>query len=145
MKNRNLENHNNWKTPKDLYDALDAEFHFDFDPCPYKHDLMLWDGLSVEWGGVNFVNPPYSRKEKEAFVRKALVEKAKGRTSVLLLPVSTSTALFHDVIQPHCEIRFLRGRPKFEGENTKGEFVTTKAGMHDSMVCVMRGDLLNTP
>ncbi len=23
-----------WATPKGLYDALNAEFHFDFDPCP---------------------------------------------------------------------------------------------------------------
>ena len=24
-----------WITPPDLYERLDAEFHFDFDPCPY--------------------------------------------------------------------------------------------------------------
>jgi hypothetical protein len=23
-----------WSTPIDVYDALDAEFNFDFDPCP---------------------------------------------------------------------------------------------------------------
>ena len=23
-----------WPTPRDLYAKLDAEFHFDFDPCP---------------------------------------------------------------------------------------------------------------
>jgi len=23
-----------WATPKWLYDELDKEFHFDFDPCP---------------------------------------------------------------------------------------------------------------
>ena len=23
-----------WSTPKDLYDSLDAEFHFNDDPCP---------------------------------------------------------------------------------------------------------------
>jgi hypothetical protein len=25
-----------WKTPRALFQALDAEFHFDFDPCPTK-------------------------------------------------------------------------------------------------------------
>lgn len=58
----------------------------------------------------------------------------------MLLPVSTSTKLFHDVIQPNAkEIRFLRGRVKFAGVNTKGEFVKDKPPMHDSMVVVFDG------
>lgn len=28
----------NWKTPKAFYQALDAEFGFDFDPCPSKRE-----------------------------------------------------------------------------------------------------------
>jgi hypothetical protein len=52
---------------------------------------------------VNFINPPYSRKLKEAFIRKALEESKKGKTCVLLLPVSTSTAIFHDVILPNAK------------------------------------------
>ena len=43
MKNRNLDHRNDWATPKDFYDKLDAEFHFDFDPCPFMHDLSEWD------------------------------------------------------------------------------------------------------
>lgn len=42
MKNRNLEHKDNWATPKDFYESLDREFHFDFDPCPFMHD-MSWD------------------------------------------------------------------------------------------------------
>lgn len=38
----------NWKTPKAVYQILDAEFRFDFDPCPVK---PTFDGLSIEWGG----------------------------------------------------------------------------------------------
>lgn len=41
-----------WKTPSDFYQKLDAIYHFDFDPCPYQADF---DGLKVEWGGVNFI------------------------------------------------------------------------------------------
>ena len=48
MKNRNLENKDDWKTPQDFYNKLNKEFDFDFDPCPYRHD-MSWDGLEVEW------------------------------------------------------------------------------------------------
>lgn len=51
MKNRNLEHKDNWATPKEFYDELNKEFSFDFDPCPYLHN-MDWDGLVVEWGGV---------------------------------------------------------------------------------------------
>jgi len=133
MKNRNLEHSDNWATPKEFYDLLDAEFHFDYDPCP----LNGTDGLTKEWGKSNFINPPYSRKLKEAFVRKAVEESRRGKVCVMLLPVSTSTALFHDWIKPNAkEIRFIRGRIKFLGTNTKGEYVTNKAPMHDSMVVV---------
>lgn len=66
-----------WKTPSDFYQKLDAIYHFDFDPCPYQADF---DGLKVEWGRVNFINPPYTRKLKEAFVEKALEESRKGKT-----------------------------------------------------------------
>ncbi len=55
----------------------------------------------------------------------------------MLLPVSTSTKLFHDYIQPNAnEIRFIKGRIKFVGINTKGEFVNNKSPMHDSMIII---------
>jgi phage N-6-adenine-methyltransferase len=137
MKNRNLNNHDNWATPKELYDQLHEEFKFDFDPCPLYADF---DGLEIDWGGRNFVNPPYSRKLKDAFVKKAIEETNKNKLCVMLLPVSTSTVLFHDYIQPNAnEIRFLRGRVKFVGINTFGEEVSNKAGMHDSMIVVFDG------
>jgi len=135
MKNRNLIHSDNWKTPKDFYDKLNAEFNFDFDPCPLN---STFDGLIIEWGQSNFVNPPYSRKLKEAFILKGIEESRKGKTVVLLLPVSTSTKIFHDFIWPNKkEIRFIRGRIKFEGYNTKGELVSNKCGMHDSMIVVL--------
>lgn len=55
----------------------------------------------------------------------------------MLLPVSTSTKLFHDYILPNAkEIRFVKGRIKFVGINTKGKFVDNKAPMHDSMLVI---------
>lgn len=134
MKNRNLGHSDNWATPKELYDKLNAEFKFDFDPCPLHSDF---DGLAIEWGKSNYINPPYSRQLKEAFVIKAIEESKKGKICVMLLPVSTSTRLFHRYILPNArEIRFLEGRVRFLGINTKGEYVTDKAPMHDSMVVV---------
>lgn len=61
--------HDNWKTPSDLYNTLNEEFHFDFDPCPLN---PTFDGLLIPWGKSNFINPPYSRELKESFIRKAL-------------------------------------------------------------------------
>lgn len=137
MKNRNLNHKDDWATPKELYDLLDKEFDFDFDPCPLNPNF---DGLEIRWGERNFVNPPYSRMLKESFIRKAFEQAQKGRTSVMLLPVSTSTKIFHEVIYPNAEIRFLKGRVKFEGINTFGKLVNNKCGMHDSMIVIFRGD-----
>lgn len=140
MKNRNLQHKDDWKTPINFYNELNKEFRFDFDPCPYQHDLSKWDGLTVEWGKCNFVNPPYSRKLKEAFIIKAITESKKGKTCVCLIPVSTSTKLFHNYIKPNAkEIRFIRGRIAFIGVNTKGEVTTTQKGMHDSMIIIFKG------
>ena len=78
----------------------------------------------------------------ETFI-KAIKESEKGKLCVMLLPVSTSTQLFHRHILPNKkEIRFIEKRIKFCGVNTKGEFVTGKVGMHDSMLVVFDGRTL---
>lgn len=139
MKNRLLI-HNNWQTPKDLYDKLDSEFHFDFDPCPLNHDLNKWNGLFVTWGKSNFINPPYNKKAKEAFIKKALEVSQLGNLCVLLLPVSTSTLIFHDIIVPNAKrIQFIRGRVKFIGISKNGFNCGKTHGMHDSMIVVFDG------
>ena len=140
MKNRNLAESDNWATPKEFYDKLDSEFHFDFDPCPLNAGEITpdKDGLLIPWGKRNFINPPYSRKLKEAFVKRAIQESKKGALCVMLLPVSTSTSLFHDSIKPNAkEIRFVRGRISFEGINTFGKLVGKGSSpMHDSMIVI---------
>jgi len=133
MKNRNLIHKDNWETPKELYNKLNKEFKFTFDPCPLHHTI---DGLKCNWRKRNFINPPYSRKLKEGFIRKAFEESKKGKVCVMLLPVSTSTKIFHEIIYPHAKIRFLKGRVKFKGVNTFGEKVENKCGMHDSMIVI---------
>ena len=142
MKDRNLKHSNNWKTPEYLYNELNAEFNFNFDPCPLNEGEITKDndGLLIDWGTSNFVNPPYSRKLKEEFIKRAVYFKSIGKSSVMLLPVSTSTKIFHEVVLPNADdIRFLKGRVKFEGINTFGVKVTNSAGMHDSMIVVFKG------
>ena len=88
-----------WLTPPELYAKLDAEFNFDFDPCPWpKPDNF--DGLTCEWGQRNYVNPPFGsimhkgpgdkkpkKKGPTAWVRKCIEEWKKGKTVVLVYPV----------------------------------------------------------
>ena len=136
MKNRDgLENSEHWGTPDWLYKQLDSEFHFDFDPCPLRSEF---DGLVIDWGGCNFVNPPYNRVDKPKFIKKAFYEWQKGKTCVLLIPAATGTKQFHELMLPNAEIRFLRGRVAFKGYNTKGVYSEKNKGKHDSMIVIFR-------
>lgn len=74
-----------WITPPDMLAALQAEFGFDFDPCPHPRPDGF-DGLTVEWGQSNWVNPPFTGGVMK-WARKAIAERAKGKLSVLILPI----------------------------------------------------------
>lgn len=130
-----------WQTPDWLYNQLNNEFHFDFDPCPVN---PTFNGLEIEWGQANFVNPPYNRIDKPKFIQKAYEEWKKGKLVVLLIPAATGTKQFHDLILPNAEIRFLKGRVAFKGYNTKGEYSEKNKGKHDSMIVIFRPNGNNT-
>ena len=95
-----------WKTPRALYQALDAEFRFDYDPCPAQ---PRFNGLESEWGNVNFVNPPYGR-EIMKWIQKGYEQALNGKTVVFLVPSRTDTGWWHDYIMKADEIRFIKGR-----------------------------------
>jgi hypothetical protein len=135
-----LVNSDHWETPEKLYNELKAEFNFDFDPCPLHADF---DGLKVDWGKSNFINPPYNRNDKPKFIQKAFEEWKKGNTCVLLIPSATGTKQFHELLLPNAEIRFVKGRIAFKGINTKGEYSTKNKGKHDSMIVILRGRVYN--
>lgn len=157
MKNRNLDHKDDWATPPEFYEKLNKRFHFDFDPCPYQHDITVWDGLYTSWGERNYINPPYSRELKEGFIEKAYCESLfKDNICVMLLPVSTSTNIFHRLIKPYSEIEFIKGRIPFIGINSKGEYVNwhlwdrkapdgvvhvKNSGQHDSMIVIFKGKI----
>jgi len=98
-----------WATPKELYDSLNAEFHFTDDPCPLHSQE---DGLTRPWGVSTFVNPPYGR-EIGKWMKKAVAEAGIGKLVVCLIPSRTDTQWWHDYVMTATEIRFLRGRLKF--------------------------------
>jgi hypothetical protein len=78
-----------WITPPELMAELDAEFHFDYDPCPFPRPNG-YNGLEADWGESNYVNPPYRRYEGVglcAWVRKAIAEHKKGKKVVMVFPI----------------------------------------------------------
>ncbi len=108
----------NWKTPKAVYQTLDAEFTFDCDPCPKNPKS---DGLSIDWGECNFVNPPYGT-EIGKWVKKGYEEALRGKIVVFLIPSRTDTAWWHDYIMKASQIRFIRGRLKFDDQKNSAPF-----------------------
>lgn len=136
---RNGSNNDHWETPDYIKEDIRKEFGEFFDPCPIRHDLSKWNGLEIDWKEVNFVNPPYNNKDKVAFIKKAYFESLKGRTSILIIPVSTELPVFHEVILPYGEIRFIRGRVRFKGYNSKGIYTEKGTGQSGSMLVIFRG------
>ena len=107
-----------WATPVWIYEELDKEFHFDFDPCPLHSNS---NGLAIEWGKVNFINPPYGR-EISRWIAKAYQEAQEGAICVLLIPSRTDTKWWHDYIMKADEIRFIKGRLKFGNSKNSAPF-----------------------
>lgn len=117
----------NWATPQDFFDKLNAEFHFDLDVCAdesnHKCDTYYTkeqDGLSQPWTGTVWCNPLYGR-EIGSWVRRALFASVAGATVVMLIPARTDTRWFHDYIykRDNVEVRFIKGRLKFgNGKNS---------------------------
>lgn len=103
-----------WLTPITLYSALNEEFRFDFDPCPYPLPDGF-DGLTCEWGLSNYVNPPFGsimhqgkKKGPTAWVRKSIEEWQKGKRVVLVYPVDKwILMLMKAILGDHAQVRNL--------------------------------------
>jgi hypothetical protein len=97
----------NFLTPPGVYSSLDAEFQFDFDPCPYPCPEG-YDSLTVEWGRSSYVNPPFHKQDgvdgqgPTAFVHKAIEENRKGKKVVLMLPIPHYVSL---LLEAGAEVR----------------------------------------
>lgn len=61
-------NTDEWSTPSELFNQLNEEFHFTLDVCATPDNAKCkdyytkeQDGLSQDWYGTVWMNPPYGR------------------------------------------------------------------------------------
>lgn len=130
-----------WRTPPELFAALNREFAFTLDAAATAENALCpmffteeQDGLAQKWGRHRvFLNPPYGR-EVYAWTRKAREAAASGAVVVALLPASTDLAWWHDdVLGGGAEVRFIRGRVRF---GTDGPF--RASGFFASVIAIWR-------
>ena len=77
---------NDWATPQELFDELDAEFHFTLDPCATPETAKCAkfyteedNGLAQDWTGETvFCNPPYSDQQQTEWVKKCYEHGVRG-------------------------------------------------------------------
>lgn len=120
---------NEWATPQALFDELNQEFGFTLDAAAsdknYKVSTYFTekdDALTKDWLGTVWLNPPYGRQIKD-FIAKAYSESNKhGSTIVCLIPSRTDTAYWHDYVMKAKEIRYIRGRLKFNNHQNSAPF-----------------------
>lgn len=122
-------NTDEWGTPQDFYDRLNAIYKFTLDPCATKENAKCEkyftiedDGLKQSWADNSvFVNPPYSQCYE--WIEKSYNEAQKFNTFVLcLIPSRTDTKYFHKFIMKAHKIIFIDGRLKFGNSKTSAPF-----------------------
>jgi phage N-6-adenine-methyltransferase len=116
-----------WTTPLDLFQELDAEFGFTLDAAATAENALCAsyftaedDGLDQEWSGTVFCNPPYSQVAK--WVEKAHRASLDGVTTVLLLAARTDTRWWHGFVEGKAEYRFVKGRLTFGSATNSAPF-----------------------
>lgn len=117
-----------WATPQELFDKLDATFHFTLDPCATeenhkceKYFTREQDGLKQDWGGeIIWCNPPYGKTIGD-WVKKCAQHQG---IAVMLIPARTDTKWWHENINrnPNAQVRFIKGRLKFGGAKNPAPF-----------------------
>lgn len=117
-----------WGTPQAFFDALNAEFGFTLDAAASKENAKCKryytkedNGLWLRWEPRTWLNPPYGKSIGE-WMEKAAREGGFG-TIVCLVPARTDTEWFHrSVWGKAAELRFVRGRLRFEGGDNSATF-----------------------
>lgn len=111
-----------WRTPPEIFRALNAEFCFVLDAAASNANSLCdhfitevqntletrWNEVMPDIPGYAWLNPPYSNVGP--FVKKAAAENAAHGTGVvMLLNADTSVGWFRDAISTAHEVRFITG------------------------------------
>ena len=121
-------NTDDWYTPQDFFEKYNEVYNFNLDVCASaanakcsKFFTKEEDGLSKEWTGVCWMNPPYGRAinnwMKKAYESCVL----NNATVVCLVPSRTDTKWWHDYAMKG-DIEFIKGRLKFGGAKDNAPF-----------------------
>ena len=114
-----------WATPMDFFQKWsDSIGGFDLDVCANQENAKCKkffskedDGLSQDWNGKCWMNPPYG-KEIGHWMKKAYESSQQGATVVCLVPSRTDTKWWHEYAMKG-KITFIKGRLKFgEAKNS---------------------------
>lgn len=122
---------NEWATPQDLFDKLNAEFSFQLDVAATKENkkcdkfYSLEDsGLGHDWEDSNWMNPPYGGHTGD-WIQKAYEQSLLGKTTVCLIVSSTDRSYWHEYIFPYAsQIRYIRGRLHFNNSKSSAPFAS---------------------
>ena len=160
---------NSWRTDPAIFNALNAEFNFKLDAAASSENALCDryltiedDSLSVDWSSFGlvpnptysvWVNPPYSRGMIEKFMAKAIEQKGKGLTTVMLVPATLDAQWLP--VNDISEIRIVTGgrlsfyhpiTGKKVNGNTKGSMLVIfrPSSMPCSIRLIDRNEILGT-
>lgn len=161
-----------WRTPDGVWKALHAEYAFNLDAaasalnakCPayFDGETASSDGLLQPWTVAGqparvWCNPPYNPTGAiEAWLTKGIEQAREGVLSVFLIPMSSSTGWFNDLVVPYAEWHTFRLRIAFEDptadarENPKQDNLLvvfnpySEVTGHTAVRCARKGEKLWT-
>ena len=124
-----------WRTPIHiLHAAFMVMDGIDLDPCDNEkqtpasqHYDKKDDGLSKEWHGKVFMNPPYGRKASPLWASKWKKEYEERHIDkgIVLVAARTDTAWWRDIASTASIVCFLNGRLHFGDIHGKEETPST--------------------
>lgn len=117
-----------WRTPTEVVEIVKRALggRIDLDPCAPPDPAHIIakvnlagpagcgaDGLTREWRGTVYVNPPFGNLK--AWAAKCALEASRGAEVILLLPARTDTAYWHNDVSTASLVCLWRGRLTFVG------------------------------
>lgn len=104
----------NWRTPRNLFDPLHAEFGFTLDGASEPGNGLLLRASTADaplpWKRERvFCNPPWSN------IAPFLELAPAAQLAVFLVPARTNARWFHRALELGAKPRFFKPKPKFVG------------------------------